>query len=659
MNLSETDLHYLELLSKNYPTIQKASTEIINLYSILNLPKGTEHYMSDIHGEYEAFTHILNNASGVIMRKINDIFKDSMRTKEKKALATLIFYPKRKLKIVLREEQNPKEWYRLTLLRLIEVCRSVSSKYTRSKVRKSLPKDFAYVIEELLHEKESAVNKQDYYNGIINSIISTERANAFIIAICTLIRNLSIDRLHIVGDIYDRGESPDKVMDELMAHNSLDIQWGNHDIVWMGAALGCKAYIATVLRIAARYDNLRTIEESYGINTLPLATFALEVYQNDPCEKFYPKLTGNYEYTKKQIDLISRIHKAISIIQFKLEAQIIKQNPQFEMNDRLLLDKIDYEKGTIELDGETYKLNDTNFPTIDPKNPYKLTKEENEVINRLKFSFLNSEKLQKHIKFLFDKGSMYLVYNSNLLYHGCIPLNKDGSFKKIKILDKKYYGKSLVDKLDQITRRCYFNKINNIPSSYEIDYMWYLWSGPDSPLFGKSKMATFERYFIDDKKTHVEVPNPYFDLRDDVKTVDKILKEFDLNPETSHIINGHIPVKYRKGENPVKANGKLIVIDGGLAKAYQPVTGIAGCTLIYNSYGLILVTHKPFVSTKEAIEKDKDIFSSQQILEQNTTRKKVGDTDIGKEIKKQIKELEMLLFAYREGLITEYYKLKK
>ena len=659
MDLNKTDLHYLELLSKNYPTIQKASTEIINLYSILSLPKGTEHYMSDIHGEYEAFTHILNNASGVIMRKINDIFKDNMRAKEKKALSTLIFYPKRKLKIVLREEQNPDEWYRLTLLRLIEVCRSVSSKYTRSKVRKSLPKDFAYVIEELLHEKESTVNKQDYYNGIINSIISTKRSNEFIIAICTLIRNLSIDRLHIVGDIYDRGESPDKVMEGLMAHNSLDIQWGNHDVVWMGAALGCKAYIATVLRIAARYDNLRTIEESYGINTLPLATFALEIYQNDPCEKFHPKLTGNYEYNKKQLALISRIHKAITIIQFKLEAHIIMRNPQFNMNDRLLLDKIDYEKGTILLDGETYKLNDTNFPTINPKDPYKLTKEENEVINRLKFSFLNSEKLQKHIKFMFDKGSMYLVYNSNLLYHGCIPLNKDGSFKKIKILDKKYYGKSLVDKLDQIARRFYSNKINNIPSSYEIDYMWYLWAGPDSPLFGKSKMATFERYFIDDKKTHIEIPNPYFNLRDDVKTVDKILKEFDLDPEKSHIINGHIPVKYRKGENPVKAKGKLIVIDGGLAKAYQPVTGIAGCTLIYNSYGLILVTHKPFVSTKEAIEKDKDIFSSQQILEQNTVRKKVGDTDIGDVIKKQIKELEMLLYAYREGLITEYYKQKK
>ncbi|MCK5823681.1 MAG: fructose-bisphosphatase class III, partial [Bacteroidales bacterium] len=353
------------------------------------------------------------------------------------------------------------------------------------------------------------------------------------------------------------------------------------------------------------------------------------------------------------------IHKAITIIQFKLEAHIIMRNPQFNMNDRLLLDKIDYEKGTILLDGETYKLNDTNFPTINPKDPYKLTKEENEVINRLKFSFLNSEKLQKHIKFMFDKGSMYLVYNSNLLYHGCIPLNKDGSFKKIKILDKKYYGKSLVDKLDQIARRFYSNKINNIPSSYEIDYMWYLWAGPDSPLFGKSKMATFERYFIDDKKTHIEIPNPYFNLRDDVKTVDKILKEFDLDPEKSHIINGHIPVKYRKGENPVKAKGKLIVIDGGLAKAYQPVTGIAGCTLIYNSYGLILVTHKPFVSTKEAIEKDKDIFSSQQILEQNTVRKKVGDTDIGNVIKKQIKELEMLLYAYREGLITEYYKQKK
>ncbi len=652
MNYTEEQLRYLKLLAKHYPTIQKASTEIINLKAILSLPKGTEHFLSDLHGEYEAFTHLLNNASGVIKRKINDIFKDTLRDSEMKGLATLIYYPEEKLKKITKKEQDVDEWYKLTLHRLIKVCRNVSSKYTRSKVRKLLPSDFAYVIEELLHENENLVNKQHYYDGIIDTIISTGRAKQFIIELSVLIRKLTIDRLHIVGDIFDRGPNPDLIIDELMQHREVDIQWGNHDIVWMGAAMGSLQLIATLIRIAARYDNLDTVEDAYGINLLPLATFAMQTYKDDPCNAFRPKITGNEKYNEDEIYLVSQMHKAIAVIQFKLEGQIIKQHPELNMNDRLLLEKIDLKKGSVLIGGKEYALNDTNFPTLNPKNPYKLTAQEADVMERLKNSFTSSHKMQEHLRYLINKGSMYLKYNSNLLFHGCIPMNKQGEFQVVEIEGKKYAGKALLDKFDEIVRKAYYQHTNEETPKYHI-YLLYLWRGPDSPLFGKKRMTTFERYFIDNKETHKEESNPYFQLRDKEELSTKILSEFGLDPERSHIINGHVPVKLKKGENPVKGKGKMIVIDGGLSRAYQSVTGIAGYTLIYNSYGLILASHEPFESKQKAIEEEIDIVSSLQILENSSARKRVKDTDVGKVLQEEIKDLEMLLKAYRSGCIKE------
>ncbi|WP_291633769.1 fructose-1,6-bisphosphatase [Clostridium sp.] len=649
----EEDLRYLKLLASKYPTIPDACTEIINLQAILNLPKGTEHFLSDIHGEYESFTHVLRNASGVIKRKINDIFGNSLRYSEKKELATIIYYPEQKLDLALREEDDIDDWYKITLHNLIEICRTISSKYTRSKVRKALPSDFSYIIEELLHEQQSTFNKQEYYNGIIQTIIKIGRAKEFIVAISNLIQRLTIDRLHILGDIYDRGPGAHIILDTLIHYHSIDIQWGNHDILWMGAASGCESCIATVLRISTRYANLDTIEDGYGINLLPLATFALDFYNDDPCNSFKPKVFPENNYREKDLNLMSRMHKAISIIQFKLEGAIIKRRPHYEMQDRLLLDKIDYEKGTINIDGKEYTLNDTNFPTIDPKDPYKLTEDERELIDKLKSSFSNSDKLQKHIRFLYSKGSMYLTYNSNLLYHGCIALNEDGSFKKMKIDNVTYSGKSYIDRTERVAREAYFGKANSETKLYAMDTIWYLWCGCNSPLFGKDKMTTFERYFISDKSAHTETKNPYYKYREDEKVCNNILSEFGLNPLDSHIINGHIPVKAKQGESPIKANGKLLVIDGGFSKAYQPETGIAGYTLIYNSYGLLLASHAPFESTQKAIAEGKDILSSTIVLEKSTNRKRVIDTDVGLDIKDQIEDLELLLTAYRKGLIKE------
>lgn len=651
----EANIRYLKLLSNQYPTIAAACTEIINLQAILNLPKGTEHFLTDIHGEYEPFIHVLKNASGVIKRKINDIFGNSLRQSDIKSLATLIYYPEQKLELMLGNEKNITDWYKITLYRLIEICRHVSSKYTRSKVRKALPKDFSYIIEELLHEQPDRLDKEEYYNEIIQTIIRIGRADEFIVALSKLIQRLVVDRLHIVGDIFDRGPGADIIMDTLMDYHSVDIQWGNHDVLWMGAAAGSDACIATVLRICARYANLDTIEDGYGINLLPLATFAIEFYKNDESKTFMPKIESSKVYSEKDLKLITQMHKAIAIIQFKLEGEIISRRPYFEMNDRLLLNKINYSEGTIELEGKMYKLNDTNFPTIDVNNPYKLTIEEKELIGKLRSSFLNSEKLQKHISFLFAKGSMYLRYNSNLLYHGSIPLNKDGSFKKVSIgaSGKQYSGKTLLDRFEILAREGYFYKNNPEAKLYGMDAIWYLWTGPDSPLFGKNKMTTFERYFIEEKETHEEIKNPYFKYRDDEKVCITILKEFELNPNCSHIINGHVPVKSKNGESPIKADGKLLVIDGGFSRAYQGQTGIAGYTLIYNSYGLLLVSHEPFESTQKAIEEEKDILSTTVVLEQEVERKRVGDTDVGAELRLQIKDLELLLEAYRKGFIKE------
>jgi len=642
---------FLELLADRFPSIQKASMEIINLEAIMRLPKSTEHFLTDIHGEYETFTHVLRNASGVVRRKIEDVFGMSLRKSEKDALATLIYYPEEKMEMILQEEKDDlSEWYMITLQRLAIIARAASSKYTRSKVRKTMPPDYAYIIDELLNE--SGQEKHEYYDGIIRTIIEIDRAKEFVIEISHFIQRLMIDRLHIIGDIYDRGPSAEKVMDVLQHHHAVDVQWGNHDIIWMGAAAGCKALIATVVRISARYVNLDTLEDAYGINLLPLATFAMEHYGQDPAVVFEPKGSGNKN--GKSIELIKQMHKAMAIIQFKLEADIIKQNPQFGMDDRLLLDKIDYKAGTITIDGKTHKLLDTYFPTIDPKDPYKLSKAEEELMNRLQSSFRNSELLQKHIEVLYAKGSMYLTYNSNLMYHGCVPMNSDGSFYEMEIKGKKFKGKALLDELDIIARRAYFTCTNASADPADKAFMWYLWTGPNSPLFGKDRMTTFERYFIEDKETHAEMRNPYYDFRDEESTCNAIFEEFGLEPAISHIINGHVPVKAKKGESPIKANGKLFVIDGGMSLPYQKVTGLSGYTLIYNSYGLVLVEHKHFKSIEEAVKHNLDIVSARHIVETNAKRKRVADTDIGKEIEEQILDLKMLLAAYRKGLVKEH-----
>lgn len=641
-------LKFLKLLSDSFPTIGATTTEIINLKAIRNLPKGTEHFLTDIHGEYMAFNHVLRNGSGVIKDKIDDIYGDTLEESFKKQLATVIYYPEEKINFVQEKTEDMYSWYKVTIIRLIEVCRVVSSKYTDSKVRKSLPKEFAYIIQELLHEKYYSEDKKDYVRQIIDSIIELDRAKEFIVAIAELIQRLTIDVLHIVGDIYDRGPHPHLIMDKLIAHHNVDIQWGNHDMLWMTAASGQECAIANVIRICSRYSNTDILEDIYGINLLPLARFAMNKYYNDDCLAFIPKETSD-----EDVVMMAKLHKAISIIQFKLEYDLIKRNPKFQMEDRLLLDKIDYEKGTIIIDGKSYKLTENNFPTIDPKNPYKLTEEEDEIIKKLKLSFINSEKLQKHVKFLFAKGSMFLKYNSNLLFHGCIPTDENGEFTKVELFGKELYGKSYLEELDRICREGYFNKTDKEMKVKCTDMMLYLWCGPKSPLFGKDSMKTFERYFIDAKETHKEVKNTYYSLYEEPNFIDKIFKEFDLNVEIAHIINGHVPVKEKRGESPIKANGKLIVIDGGFSKPYQRETGLAGYTLIYNSYGLKLVSHQPFQNVSKAIADCIDIHSSTRIVKRVLERKKVRDTDIGIKLDAQICDLYELLKAYRKGLIKE------
>nr|WP_294571252.1 fructose-1,6-bisphosphatase [uncultured Romboutsia sp.] len=646
----EKELKYLKVLSKQYPSISKASTEIINLEAILNLPKGTEHFISDIHGEYEQFVHILKNGSGVIKRKIEELFSNSIRDSEKKTLATLVYYPEQKLELIEKEEDNIDDFYRIYIYRLVELCKYASSKYTKSKVRKLLPEDFKYIIEELLNENVEQVHKQNYYKSIVETIISIDRAKEFIIAISKVIQKLVVDRLHIVGDIYDRGPRPDIVIDTLMDYHSVDVQWGNHDILWMGAASGEKTCIANALRISARYSNLDIIEDIYGINILPLATFSLETYKDDPCTCFMPK---GEEISTKQKSLVAKMHKAISIIQFKLEGEIINRRPEFEMNHRLLLNKINYDEGTINIKGKDYKLKDNNFPTIDKNNPYKLTKEEKIVIEKLVSSFKNSEKLQKHVSFLFSKGSIYLVSNGNLLIHGCVPLNEDKSFMKMKLQGKEYRGRELMDKMETLSREGYFFKDKTKQKQYGMDIMWYLWTGQCSSLFGKDDMTTFERYFIEDKETHKENKNPYFTLREDEDICNKIFDEFGLDINESHIINGHVPVESKNGESPIKSNGRVIAIDGGFSRAYQKKTGIAGYTLIYNSQNLQLISHEPFTSTEEAIVNESDILSTTMLVEHKLSRKTVKDTDAGKKLLDEVKDLKLLLMAYKKGIIKE------
>lgn len=648
------DLRYLQLLSLNYPSIAAASTEIINLEAILNLPKGTEHFLADLHGEHEAFQHVLRNASGAIKRKVNEIFGNTMYESEKKELCTLIYYPEQKLQLVKESVADMEQWYNVTLNRLVKVCQSVSSKYTRSKVRKSLPEDFSYIIQELLHESSADPNKQAYINVIITSIIGTYRADDFIVAMCNLIQRLTIDTLHILGDIFDRGPGPHIIMDILCDYHNFDIQWGNHDILWMGAASGNDACIANVLRLAMRFGNLSALEDGYGVNLLPLATFAMETYANDPCEKFGPKIEGEESnFDSKTIRMIAQMHKAISIIQFKLEAGIIKRRPEFEMEDRLLLHHIDLKSGKFIFDGKEYEMTDSCFPTIDPDDPYRLSDEEQEVVNKLHRSFMHSEKLRKHIKCIFRYGCMYNVCNSNLLFHASMPLNQDGSLKEIEILGKKFKGKELLNRIGQLVRTAYFADPSNKEKDFALDYIWYLWCGRNSPVFDKSKMATFERYFLKDKELHREEKGFYFTLRDKEEVCDKILDEFGVTGEHRHIINGHVPVKAAKGEKPVRANGKMMVIDGGFSRAYHPETGIAGYTLVYHSRGFQLVQHEPFSSTQKAVEEGRDIVSTTQLVELSSQRMMVRDTDKGEELRVQIRDLRKLLEAYRTGIIKE------
>ena len=653
----QSDIRYLELLSQSFPTIAAASSEIINLEAILNLPKGTEHFLADLHGEYEAFQHVLRNASGNIKRKVHEIFGNTLRETEKKDLCTLIYYPERKLQLVKEVETDIEDWYVITLNQLVKVCQNVSSKYTRSKVQKALPEEFSYIIQELLHESTADPNKEAYFNVIINTIIETNRADDFIVALCKLIQQLAIDTLHILGDIFDRGPGPHQIMDILCDYHNFDIQWGNHDILWMGAVSGNDCCIANVVRLAMRFGNLSVLEDGYAINLLPLATFAMETYKDDPCELWGPKVDKHdASYSIKTLRMIAQMHKAITIIQFKLEAEIIKRRPEFNMEDRMLLHRIDYERKVFIYEGKEYEMRECFFPTIDPSDPYRLTEEEQEIVTKLHNSFTRGEKLRKHIKCLYRYGCMYNVCNSNLLFHASMPLNEDGTLKEIDIQGKKYKGRALLTRVGQLVRAAYFAEKGSPEHSFALDYIWYLWCGKDSPVFDKSKMATFERYFLTDESMYKEVKGHYYALRDREDIADMILDEFGVKGEHRHIINGHVPVKAFKGENPIKANGKIMVIDGGFSKAYHSQTGIAGYTLVYHSRGFQLVQHEPFTTAQKAAEQGLDIISTTQIVEMSAKRMMVKDTDMGKEVEVQVGDLKKLLAAYRMGLIKEKSK---
>ena len=651
----EKDMRYLQLLANTFPTIAEASTEIINLQAILNLPKATEHFLADIHGEYEAFQHILKNASGNIKRKVNELFGTTLRESEKRELCTLIYYPEQKLSLVKASEEDIDDWYHITLHHLVAVCRDVSSKYTRSKVRKSLPADFSYIIQELLHERTEDTNKTAYINVIVDTIIATGRADDFIIAISNVIQRLAIDRLHLLGDIYDRGPGAHRIMDMLATYHHWDITWGNHDIIWMGAAAGNETCICSVIRLSLRYANLTTLEEGYGINLVPLATFAMDVYADDPCAEFVPKLSGGADHIdEKTLRLTAKMHKAIAVMEFKLEAQLYAKHPNWNMQDRRLLDFIDYEKGTIRLEGKEYKLSSCQFPTIDPQHPDVLTPEEHDLISKLHHSFTVSEKLYKHIRLMLAHGCMYGIYNDNLLFHASVPLDGQGKLKAVETLPgHRSSGLELMTDIGQLIRTAFQSDSNPVEKDYATDYFLYLWCGPDSPLFDKSKMATFERYFIKEKETHEEKKGNYFLFRDNEDVCDYIMDAFHVTGANRHIINGHVPVKVGKGENPIKANGKLMVIDGGFSQAYHKETGIAGYTLVYHSRGFQLVQHEPFTSTEDAIQRGTDIKSTTQIVEMSSHRMLVADTDKGHELNAQIEDLEELLFAYRHGYINE------
>lgn len=648
------DQRYLELLARQFPDIASVTTEIINLEAIMELPKATEHFISDLHGEYDAVSHVLRNGSGNIKEKIREVFLGRIDTRQMNQLATIIYYPDTKINSVIESIDSPSErneFYTLTISRLIELGQFVVSKYTRSKVRKAMDPDMSYIMEELLFKDSVLTNKEHYYHNIIQNVIELGAADRLIVGLSELIRELVLDHLHVLGDIYDRGPAPDKILDLLMEKKSIDIQWGNHDVIWMGAAAGSKVLIANVLRICARYDNLEIIEDGYGISLRPFVAFAESTYSEEGLNGFMPKLDEDTWHFPEEAKQIAKIQQAIAIIQFKLEADVISRHPEFNQDNRMMLDKINYEDNTITINGNTYALENTFFPTVDPADPYKLTEEEAEIMNRLQNGFLNSQRLHKHISFLYSKGSLYNVYNDNLLFHGCIPMNPDGSFMAVEIHNHEYAGRQLLDKFEEVLRKAYVNRNDDELKNSDLDYLWYIWQGEGSSLFGKEKMTTFERYYIKEKETHEEFKNIYYTLREEHATADKILSEFGINPTGGHIVNGHTPVKERKGEDPIKADGKILVIDGGFSKAYQPTTGLAGYTLLSNSFGMQLVSHQPFTSVEDAVINETDIVSTRRIVDNELERMTVRETDVGLKLQGQVLDLKKLLYAYREGMI--------
>ena len=640
------DLAYLKLLAREYPTVKAASSEIINLMAIRGLPKGTEYFFSDLHGEYEAFIHLLRSASGIIREKISETFGYVISDEEEIALANLIYYPEKNLMLARKEGKLNEDWQKVMIYRLVRICKEASSKYTRSKVRKKMPPDFAYIIDELLHVDYNDENKKVYYDEIIHSIIEIGMGTEFIKALCYLIQNFTIDNLHIIGDIFDRGPRADFIMDELMQFHDVDIQWGNHDVSWMGAATGNLACICNVLRIAIRYNGFDLLEDGYGINLRPLSMFAARVYKDDPCTRFLPKILDENIYDAVDPGLAAKMHKAIAVIQFKVEGQIVKRRPEFHMDERTHITAIDFEKGTVSIRGKDYKMLDMDLPTVDPKDPLKLTKEEEELVHNLCMSFKHSSTLHRHIRFIYSHGGMYKCCNSNLLYHGCIPMKENGEFDELNLNGIIYSGKRLLDYIEDAVKMAYFLPEDGASKEWYHDFMWYLWCGPKSPVYGKDNMATFEGYFVADKTVAKENMNPYYKLSEKEEFCDKILKEFGLPLEGSHIINGHVPVKLKDGESPIKGNGKLYVIDGGLSKSYQPKTGIAGYTLIFNSRHLALAEHKPFDRNHENTPKV-------TIVEKMQKRVMVADTDTGKMLAEKIADLKELVAAYRGGIIKE------
>ncbi len=655
---TEEELRYLKMLSRQYPNLRAAGTEIINLQAIMNLPKGCEHFISDVHGEYEAFLHLMNSCSGVVRERIDLLFSYSLSREEREQLATLIYYPEEKMELLRPQIPDMNEWYRVTLHRLIALCRLVSERYSRSKVRKAMPEGYAYILEELLYTHGEEVDKRDYFENIIATIIEIGQAPEFITEVCELIKWAAVDQLHIVGDIFDRGPRADIIMDSLMKHHSVDIQWGNHDVLWMGAASGSRTLVATVLANSIHYNNLEVVETGYGISLRPLSVFANEVYQNCDVSRFAVKLTedGTEDATEKDKLLSARMHKAITVILFKLEGQKILRHPEYGMDDRLLLDKIDYENKCITIRGVTYPLEDTDFPTVDPTDPYALTPEESDVIDRLTASFRRSEKLQRHVSFLYSKGSVYKIYNGNLLLHGCIPMTESGELMRFNLDGKERSGKKFLDYLDVAARQAYYTPPHTTERKLGMDLLWFLWAGRNSPIFGRDRMTTFERRLIADESAWSEPKTAYYTLYEDPAVCDRILKEFGLEGPHCHIINGHIPVKAKKGESPIKGGGKLLVIDGGFCKAYQPTSGIAGYTLIYNSRSLRIVAHQPFVGRERAIRENYDIASATTVFERMEARQKISETDIGRELQARIDDLRLLLEAYRDGAVAETHR---